>query len=192
MKLLPLLFLAVACALPLRADEAIQNGDFTDGTSHWHGDGRSSADFSSDNPLQASDPFLAKGIIIPLKQTSWSKVAQDIRPSSGSGVLTITFKYSKDQTFSDKPDYFTNIPAQMGWGWKPFNIPAGAWLIDVTDSTGTKGFHSEVKAKAGSSEPQTYRMNVAGLAPHDETTLTLGFPPGTGMVVILSVSLQSK
>ena len=170
----------------------IQNGDFADGTAHWHGNGRSSADFASDNPLQASDPFTAKGMIIPLKQTSWTHVAQEIRPSTGGGVLTITYKFSKDLTFADNPDYYTNIPAQMGWGWQPFGGPPGSWLIDITDSTGTKGFHDLVKPKTGSSDPQTFQMNMSGLAPHDETTLTLGFPPGTGMVVILSVSFDAK
>ena len=193
MKLLPLLLLlVVSCVLTLRADDVIQNGDFADGTTHWHGDGRSSADFASDNPLQASDPFTAKGMIILLKGTSWSKVAQDIRPKSSSGVLTITYKFSKDMTFLDKPDDFKNVPAQMGWGWLPFSIPVGSWLVDITDSTGTKGTHSDVKPKMGTSDPQTVKINMNGLSAHDETTLTLGFPPGTGMVVILGVSFEAK
>jgi hypothetical protein len=192
MKLLPVILLVVASALPLGAEEAIQNGDFTDGTSHWHGDGRSSADFASDNPLQASDPFTAKGMIIPLKQTSWTKAEQVIRPNGSGGVLTITYKLSKDLVFSDKPDYYKNISAEMGWGWLPFGGPPGAWLIDVTDSTGTKGHYDLIKPKTGTSDPQVAKMKIAGLAPHDETTVTLGFPPGTGMIVILEVSLDAQ
>ncbi len=192
MKRLPLLLLFIACAWPLRADEAIQNGDFADGTTHWHGNGRSSADFASDNPLQASDPFTSKGMIIPLKGTSWTKAEQVIRPNGSGGVLTVTYKLSKDLAFSNNPDYYTNISEQMGWGWLPFGGPPGSWLIDITDSTGTKGHYNLVKPKTGTSDPQTFQMDMSGLVPHDETTLTLGFPPGTGMVVILSVSFDAK
>jgi len=190
MKLLTVFLLAVACALPLRADEAIQNGDFADGTTHWHGDGRSSTDFASDNPLQASDPFTAKGMIVLLKGTSWTKAEQIVHAKGSGGVLTITYKLSKDLAFSDKPDDYKNISAAMGWGWKPFGGPPGSWLIDITDSTGTKGHYDLIQPKTGTSEPQTAKMKIQGLDAHDETTLTLGFPPGTGMVVILGVSLD--
>ena len=85
MKTFTLVALVFALALPLRADNWLENGDFTDGISHWHGGGRSPADFASDNPLQASDPFTSKGLIIPLKHLDWTKVAQDFKGKSASG-----------------------------------------------------------------------------------------------------------
>jgi hypothetical protein len=190
MKLFSLFVLMVAYALPLRADEALQNGDFSDGIAHWHGDGRSPADFSSDNPLQASDPFTAKGIIIPLKGTSWTRVQQDFRSTFSAGVFTVTYKVSPNLVFSDKPEDYQGIPALLGWGWKPFNGPPGNWMLDITGKDGTMGRHWTVKPKTGTNAEQTVKFKLSDLTPLDDETLTLAFPPGTGMVVVLSVSVS--
>src|ERR1700678_2323006 len=149
MKKLSFVLLILTCTLPLRADNWLQNGDFTDGTTHWHGDLRSPADFASDNPLQASDPLTSKGMIIPLKGGLWTKVAQDCTVKSDSAVLTITFQVSPDLDFSQKPEDYVGVPAQLGWGWKPFNGPPGAWMVDLTDADGTHGTHGFVKMNPG-------------------------------------------
>src|SRR5271163_1178698 len=96
------LLLALAFALPAHADgdNWIQNGDFTDGIDHWYGGGRSPADFASDNPLQQSDPFTSKGLIMPLKPETWTKVAQDFKGKVSNGILSITYKVSADFAFS--------------------------------------------------------------------------------------------
>jgi hypothetical protein len=192
MRKLAFAFLLLTCSVPLRADECLQNGDFTDGITHWHGDGRAPADFASDNPLQASDPFTAQGIIIVLKHTAWTKIAQDFKINAANAVLTITYQLSPELTFSDKPEDYTGVPAQLGWGWKPFNGPAGDWMIDVTAEDGIHGTHNFVKAVLGTGKPQTYRAQFKGLAPGDGQTLTLAFPPGDGTVVILNVSVTGQ
>jgi hypothetical protein len=182
--------LLLALLLPLRADECLQNGDFADGITHWHGDGRSPAAFASDNPLQASDPFTATGIIIPLKHVSWSKIAQDFKGNIASGVMTVTFKVSPDLAFSDKPEDYTNVPAQLGWGWQAFSTPPGAWLVFTSSHGDTKGERYVVKPKTGTSDPQTVRFKVNDLTPLEDQTITLAFPPGTGTIVVLGVSIQ--
>jgi hypothetical protein len=192
MSKLVLAFLVLACALTLRADEALQNGDFSDGIDHWHGDARSPADFASDNPLQASDPFTAKGLIVPLKHVSWSKVAQDFRGKLASGFVTISCKVSPDFAFSDKPDDYANVPNQLGWGWQSFNTPPGAFLIFISAQGDTKGTYYLVKAKTGSSAPQAFRFKVNGLTPLEDQTITLAFPPGTGTIVVLNVSINDQ
>ena len=172
----------------------IQNGNFADGTTHWHGDGRTPADLAADNPLATPDPSLSKGMIIPLKATQWTKIAQDVNIKSPDAQLTITFQFSPGLTFSNKPDDYTGVPAHLGWGWKPFSGPPGAWMIDITDSEGIHGTHGFVnpdpKAKPGA--PETYRTNMSKLYTGSGTALTLAFPPGTGTVTILSVSLVGK
>ncbi len=183
--------LVLACLLPLRADECLQNGDFADGIDHWRGDGRSPADFASDNPLQSSDPFTSKGLILPLKHVAWSKVAQDFRGKIASGVLTVTFKFSPDFAFSTKPEDYTNIPGQLGWGWKTFNTPPGSWLIFISALGDTKGTYYIVQSKKGTAE-QTYHFKMTSLTPLEDQTLTLAFPPGTGTVVLLNISLTDN
>ena len=189
--LLPAL-LALVCVLPLRADECLQNGDFTDGISHWHGNGRSPADYASDNPLEASDPFTSKGLIVPLKHVFWSKVAQDFTGKIANGVLSVTFKLSSDFAFSAKPDDYLNVPSQLGWGWQSFNTPPGDWLIFISALGNTKGNYYLIAPKTGSSDPQTFQFKVGILTPLEEQTITLAFPPGTGTVVVLNVSITDN
>jgi hypothetical protein len=188
-----LTLIILACALPLRADNWLQNGDFVDGITHWYGDGRSPADFASDNPLQGSDPFTSKGLIIPLKHLDWTKVAQDFKGKLASGVMTITYMVSKDLAFSDKDDDYKNMPDHIGYdGWLAFNTPPGDWIVFVSDFGSSHGTYYEIKPKLGSTDVQTFQAPVRGLTPLQDKTMTLAFPPGTGMIVILSVSLTDS
>jgi len=193
MKTLLFGLLVLACALPLQADNWLENGDFVDGINHWYGEGRAPADFAADNPLQSSDPFTSKGLIIPLKHLDWTKVAQDFKGKSASGILTITYMVSPDFAFSDKPDDYVNMPDQIHYdGWKAFNTPPGDWIVFIADFGSARGTYYEIKPKLGSSGPQTYRARVMGLTPLEDKTITLAFPPGTGTLVILNISLTDN
>ena len=193
MKNLLLILLVLLCILPLRADNWLQNGDFLDGITHWHGDGRSPADFASDNPLQAADPFTSKGLIMPLKHLDWTKVAQDFKGKLASGVMTITYLVSKDLAFSDNPADYKNMPDHIGYdGWSAFNTPPGDWVVFVSDFGSAHGTYYEIKPKLGSPDAQTFRAKVKGLTPLEDKTVTLAFPPGTGTIVILSASLTDE
>jgi len=190
--LLPLLLLL----LPVRGDDAgnlIQNGDFADGIDHWYGQARSPADFANDNPLQASDPFTSKGMIIPLRAESWVKVAQDFKGKSTNMVLNITYMVSKDFAFSTKPEDYQNMPGKIGYSyWNEFNTPLGTWVAFLSDFGTSMGTYFKLTPKAGSTDPQPLHLQVNGLQPFSSKTLTLAFPPGKGMVVILNVSLVSQ
>jgi hypothetical protein len=184
----------VLALLPLHADDNwLQNGDFSDGTTHWHGDLRSPADFASDNPLQASDPFTSKGMIIPLKHTSWSKAEQDFKGKVASGVLSVTYMLSPDLVFSTTPDDYVGIPNKLDWAaWRPFDTKPGSWMIFVSDFGSSHGTYYEITPKTGSSAPQVFKAKVSGLTPLEDKTITLAIPPGTGTLVILNVSLTGN
>jgi hypothetical protein len=192
MKTLAFALLALTCALPLRADECLQNGDFTNGITHWRGDGRSPADYASDNPLQQSDPLTSKGLIIPLKHSSWAKVQQDFKTRASSLILSVIYKLSSDLAFSEKPEDYTNVPEHLGWGWVSFNAPPKQFYVDITEVNSVHGMHGFIKLTMGSNDAQTYKTQLSGITPQAENTLTLAFPPGTGTVVILSASLTEK
>jgi hypothetical protein len=185
--------LLLLCFAPSRADNWLQNGDFSDGITHWHGDGRSPADFASDNPLEASDPFTAKGLIVPIKHLDWTKVAQDFKGKIATGVLRITFKVSPDLTFSDKPEDYLNMPNHIDYNnWRPFNTPPGQWVVLISDFSTDFVYYYPIKTKVGSSDVQTLEAPVRGLTPLGDKTMTLAFPPGTGTIVILSVALTDN
>jgi hypothetical protein len=191
MKPLVFALLVLAVALPLRADNWVENGDFTDGINHWRGNGRAPSDFAPDNPMDAPDPFTSKGLIVPLRGV-WDKVEQDFHGKGSDAILTITYMVSPDLTFSVNPDDYVNMPDQIHYdGWKPFNTPPGDWIVFVADfgSNPVHGTYYEIQPKLGSSTPQTFRAKLSGLTPLEDKTITLAFPPGTGKLVMLNISI---
>ena len=192
MKKLALALSMLALALPLRADdEALQNGDFVDGITHWHGDGLSPADFASADPFQASDAFRSKGLILPLKHTLWTKEQQDFRTHFTAGVLRISYKVSKDFALSDNPADYANPSAALGWGWALFKTPPGSWLIFFSSQSGTQGHYYTVQPKT-TGDVQSCEVKVDRMAAGDDQTITLAMPPGAGTIVFLGVSLNDQ
>jgi hypothetical protein len=195
MKSLVYTLLVFLLAIPLRAqsgDNWIENGDFADGINHWYGGGRSPADFANDNPLSSNDPLTSKGLIMPLRPGSWSKVAQDFKGKVSDGVLTITYKVSKDFAFSTKPEDYKNMPDKIGYdAWRAFDTPPGKWIIFLSDFGSNHGTYYELEAKTGSDEVQTYRARIKGMTPFENKTITLAFPPGDGTLVVLGVSMNN-
>ena len=192
-KVLSYTLLVLLLAVPLRADDGnwIQNGDFTSGIDHWYGGGRSPADYANDNPLDSNNPLTAKGLIMPLHPESWTKVAQDFKGKVSSGILTITYTTSADFSFSSKPEDYQNMPDKIGYdGWKAFNTPPGKWIVFLSDFGSNKGEYYELTPKPGPGV-QTYRAKIKGMTPFEDKTITLAFPPGSGMIVILGVSMES-
>jgi len=193
MKALAFAVLALAFALPLRAGNWLQNGDFVDGISHWYGDGRSPADFTAADPFAKADPFTSKGLIIPLKHVSWTKVAQDFKGKSASGVITITYMVAPDLTFSDKQDDYVNMPNHIGYNaWAPFNTTPGEWIVFLSDFGSNHGAYYEIKPNLGSGDPQKFQARISGLTPLADKTITLAFPPGKGNIVILDISMTDN
>lgn len=193
MKTFAFALLTLALALPAQAENWIQNGDFTDGITHWHGDARSPADFAGSDPFAKPDPFTSKGMIIPLKKIRWVKVQQDFKGKLSSGVLSITYMLSQDVSFSDKQEDYTNIPEHIDFsGWKQFNMAPGEWMAMITDFGTVMGQYYKLKPeiRPGPAIPQTYRLKISGLTPLENKTITLAFPPGKGIVVLLNVSLN--
>ncbi len=194
MKLLALTFVLATLlgSVTAFADDWLENGDFIDGTTHWRGNGRTAADFASDNPFDKPDPFLAKGLILPLRGV-WDKIQQDFRGRGTHGILTIVYKLSPDISFSTKPEDYKNIPDQLHYGgWAPFPLPIGSWVVFIADLGSARGTYWHIEPKLGSSEPQVVRMKVSGLTALEDKTITLGFPPGTGKIVLLGISLSDE
>ena len=184
--------LASLSLLPLHATNFLLNGDFIDGVGHWYGDARTPQDFAQDNAQQAADPFYSKGVIIPLKDMSWSKFAQDFQGDIEGGIITVTYQLSPNLAFSEKPEKYQNVPYEINYsGWKPFQITPGKWMLFIADFGSSRGTYYPIKPKAGSGV-QTIRCMAKNLTPHEDKTLTLAFPPGTGNVVILQVSVEGK
>ena len=182
----------LATLVHLEADNVLQNGDFTDGSAHWSGDGHPSGELTD---LVALPDSLAKGggLAIKLKSFDWTKISQDFAGGSSTGMLTITFAVTPDLSFSNRPEDYKNMPDHIDYdAWKSFNSKRGEWVIFISDFDKNRGSYYSVKPTLGTTTSQSVRMKVKGLSPSGDKTLTLAFPPGTGTIVILSVELTAK
>jgi hypothetical protein len=193
MKSLAFVLLLVACALPVQADSWLDNSDFSSGLDHWRGNGRSPADMASDNPMDKPDPLLSKGLILPLRGSDWDRIAQDFHGKSARAVLRITYQLGPGVAFSDKLEDYLNVPYQMHYnGWKPFQVPPGTWVIFISDEDSSHGTYYKIKPNMAATGPQTITAKIDGLVPLSDKSLTIAFPPGTGNVVLLNVSMTDN
>jgi hypothetical protein len=189
MRPLIAIIIALASALPLLANNLLENSDFVDGINHWRGNGRAPADFAPENPFDKADPFTSKGLILPLRGADWDKIAQDFRAKGGQGVLSITYMVSPGLTFSKKSEDYENIADKLHDDEMYFfNTPPGQVVVFTFDSNNSDGRNYTFRPNLGKGQ-HTAKMHLYGLASLDDTTLAIGFPPGTGTVVILNISL---
>jgi hypothetical protein len=194
MRPLALVVVLLLGASPLRADNWIENGDFSAGLDHWRGNGRSPADMAADsNPMDQPDPLLSKGLILPLRGVDWDKVMQDFHGKATRGVLKVVFQLAPDVAFSSKAGDYDDIPEQIHYpGWKPFSVPMGSFIVFIADLGSAHGTYYPIPAKLGVAGPQTVQASVSGLTPLEDKTITIAFPPGSGNVVLLNVSLTDQ
>jgi hypothetical protein len=178
----------------ISADNVLKNSDFTEGAVDWHGDGRTPTDLKPTDALDTSAvDYGDKGLVIPLKAHEWTKVVQEFRTENSSLTLHCTYKLVPNTTFSQNDDDYKNVPHQIGFdAWAPFNGKKGGWMMLVSDFTKARIFYHTVLPQMDSANEQSFTDTVNSLVPEDEKTVCLAFPPGTGAVILLHVSLDSN
>jgi hypothetical protein len=181
-----LVLLVLVWPLRLEADEALKNGDFSDGINHWSGDGEDVA--------QAAPDLAPKGMIIKLDPNEWTKAVQEFIPIGTDFTCAITYKLSPDAQFSvDEKDY-RNVPKHLGYAlWKRFRIPKGDWMMMISDfGEKISGTYFPIKPGPTPGETETFQTTIGGLETREDKTITLAFPPGQGSVIILNVSMTTS
>ncbi len=176
-----------------RSDDVLKNSDFEDGAVDWHGEGRTPADLKQEAALDTPPDYGDKGLVMVLKPHTWIKIVQEFKTPSSSVTLNVTYKLAANTVFSDKKEDYQNVPHAIGFdGWLPFNGKQGGFMTMLSDFAKSRIFYDTVMPKADSTDPQTFRTTISSLIPEDEKTLCLCFPPGTGAVILLHVSLDTK
>ena len=192
MKIL-LCFLGAFSLFSARAEELLKNGDFSDGKTHWFGDGVGPSDLTPDNPLAPKNPGAAeKELVVPLNPHHWTKVTQEFRTHAGRYDITIKFKAASDLKFSqDKEDYDKAYEDIGLWNSESF-CPVGTFLYGIIDSAKVFALYSngDLGRLEGKSGTLHVTVNDSG-ATSDAKTLYLAFPPGTGNVIIQSASVTT-
>jgi len=211
-----ILLFALVLAAPLVGQnsdqETMENADFSDGSTHWHGDCKpAGSDMTTDfvsNP--ASD---IKGIVVGLHSSSWTKVTQEIFKYKGNPVhgmvLTIVYHTSPDFKLSTRGDDYADVGAAVGFGGAKIGARPGQImaLIDMpppsrtsvtsSGSTDTILIYPDQVAIASfapstDAKSQTFTARIAPplATADDKPTFCLGFPPGNGSITITRISLQ--
>jgi hypothetical protein len=190
-KLFPAVLLLGLLPL-LHADNVLKNSDFADGPLNWKGDGRTPADMKPEDSLDNStSPYGDKGLVIPLKPHAWTKVVQEFRTPSSAVTLALTYKIAPNTVFSTSEEDYKNVPNHIDFnGWKPFDGKVGGWMVMLSDFSKGRIFANAVIPAVGNGE-QNSTGTFDSLTPDGDKTICLAFPPGTGAVILLNVTLNA-
>jgi hypothetical protein len=195
MKNLLLVFLLLVSLQLVHAGNVLKNSDFADGVQSWHGDGRTPAEMKPQDSLDAAPDYGDKGLIIPLKPHAWTRVFQEFKTRNTSFTLNITYKLSPGASFSTVDEDYLNVPHSIDFdGWAAFDGKRGSWMTMVSNIARYQMFNNNVTPKFGATDQDPVADdsidNLGG--PDDEKTVCLAFPPGTGAVILLNVSLNTR
>lgn len=191
MKSLLLAIIILASGPALRADNLLQNSDFAAGDSHWNGDGQILG-----NNLPAG-AFGSKGLVVMLNPQSWTKIFQEFKGDKGTIYsINVTYRVSPDLALSQKAADYVDVNKHIGLtGYENFghwNLPVGQFFGTIGDSSSPRVAYEVYAPKLGSSEIQTYQHTYPAVSADGNNVAALVFPPGTGSVNILSVSVTSQ
>jgi hypothetical protein len=178
-------FLGMAGLSSLRADDILLNGNFTDGKTHWHGDGDS--------------PDTGGRLVITLKPDKWTVVYQNFSFDSSELQLKLTYALSDDCTLAkgsgDKlvtPLTSLGLEEATGMANNIFNVTLPrrtAWMVLLVGG-GMMESEEPVFLRRDAKDPRTFITTLSewnGKFIND--ALCLAFPPGQGTVTLTDVEL---
>ena len=184
MKIFALFFLLIGSALGADAPSGnvLQNGDFSDGLTHWDGDCRPLSVALNDAPP-------GNGAAVELLGT-WTKMTQNFDSKKGHYLINVTFTITPNTTFATEEKDYRKIPKKLSFtALKEFGLQRGEWCIIVTNLAAHRYVHCAVKPEKEDSSVQTMTGEINLERDSDGDTFCLAFPPGHGVVTIQSVSL---
>jgi hypothetical protein len=195
-----------------QSQESLQNADFSDGSTRWHGDCKPlGSDMTTDFTSGAAGG--AKGIVVDLHSSSWTKITQEIYKYKGNimqgMILTIVYQTTPDFKFSTRATDYGNVGSALGFGGAtlPGNMGQVLAFVDMPpfsrSSMTTSGNMNTItiypdRVSCATFAPATVSQSktfTAGLFPppptqDDKPTFCLAFPPGSGSITLLKISLM--
>jgi len=197
---LSLILSLLALLLPLRADDIVANGDFSQGPANWDGDVPNADDVAMQNFTSGKGATPA-GITIQLQQDKWTYISQVVHTTEDSLKCTVAWRISPDcSLITDaaqgkgsvmSKDTFGNLTG-YDYGYS-MPVAAGQWiLMAVKRESGmpkTPWDACEVALHGDPSKQQNATVSFNSLGSYGEKKIVLAFPPGQGSITILKVSL---
>jgi len=196
-KILLLCLLVLASPVLVVADNLIKNGDFSEGKADWYGDGKTAEAFAASNPAAAADPLYSKGLIVPLDANSWSRVYQTFTTGQEREFsIVVTYKLSPDLDLSKDPEFYKSICKKIkvpGFdGYSHFSSSPGVFFGLVGDPSMNLIANEIFTPVQAPGDVQVYKHSYPAVPVSKTKIFALGFPPGKGTVVILSVEVTGK
>ena len=177
-KRLALLVLLASAAI-VRADDAgnlLKNGDFSGGIAPWQGD--------------ITPATLTSGALVKLG-ADWSKVSQVYNATTGDYTLTVKYAVTSGSAFSTDPHMYGNVSNRLAIpGVGGFGSQIGQWVILLYNPV-SSSFWRLTPRHGSAAQIFTARVHLKADTDNNDTSqnLLLAFPPGTGTVNLLSISL---
>ncbi len=188
-------FLAFATA-PVCAQELLQNGDFSDGTSHWRGDGKPAASETSTDLITNSNP--SNGIAVEMRSkgtTLWQEIDNANIPQDAGIDITLTYSTSSD--FALRVRHVAATPDSAAHDFtEPILLTvsraAGVSLgKNATFTSPTGGFYWAPDTGGVSSRTLQKTITLPSTsAAGDPTWFKLWFPPGSGIIFFTKISVS--
>lgn len=184
MKTLALLLFLAGGSAVLADTDALENGDFSDGISHWEGDVHTAGSSTDDSNSTT-------GVVVSLRSGDWTKISQDFDGKSGDYILTITYTVTPGMTLSDRAEDYQNTTLKMGLpGLSPINTKPGAWCLAVVDTGISRFTYWEITPTLNGTGVQTIKTHVTLKSDDNHRKgFFLGFPPGSGTINLQSITL---
>jgi hypothetical protein len=206
-------FLAFAGAV--RGYDILLNTDFKEDTTHWKDDPNAT------RCLTAKPSPDGNGIVIPLDPNKWIAIQQNFDTPDEKLILNVTYTPSDDCSFdaakfqlpqgrgstsiSTPTGQVTIPPLGRGGNFNPTVVEVLTG-VDVNDFTETLKPNEWVALIADPQARTIHYLKISSSAPnpkaisqlfeklmeHEEKTLYLAFPPGTGTVTITHASLDRQ
>jgi hypothetical protein len=192
----------------------MENSDFSDGITHWHGNGKT-AESEMTTDFASGSTANAKGMVVELRSSNWTKVTQEIHGYAGKNdpprnlVLTIQYQTSPDFALSTRASDYANVGASIEFGsanlfermgailaFVDMPPPSRMNLTSTANNVNTYTVYPDLVSSASfvpatGAQVQTFSaaMHPPSATQDDYPTFCIAFPPGTGSVTITKISL---
>ncbi len=206
------------CAQEVRSDDILANGNFSDGKAHWKGDGKDASGTSIDDMgASMSSQGSASGMAVSLKG-GITYISQVFHSAETALTLSITYKTTADFATTGRarsgrsggtpggPPQPGGFPGGPGGGSMGFGGALTAILgfpvqgqlpmpgkdqavALIADPSPNALISSLIPLPASPDAPHTSTIVMDQLMAHEEKTLYIFLPPGTGDITFSNISL---